>query len=121
MSTDIVSPTGSRALIPPDTTRTTMAPFIEKNVSTMGPIPARPSGYHSGFIDEGREPGRTGTKKSARASLMMVVADGFGIRSGDVRAQVAVVKSPHNAALLHDDIAGSDDLRRDRLRERQPV
>ncbi|MEU0846261.1 polyprenyl synthetase family protein [Streptomyces sp. NPDC005962] len=111
MSADIASPTRSRALTSPDTARTTVAPFIEKNVSAMEPTQARICGYHFDFIDESGELSRTDTGKLTRASIMMAVADGFGIRPEDVRVQAAV-KSPHNAALLHDAIADSDDLRR---------
>ncbi|MFD4523354.1 polyprenyl synthetase family protein [Streptomyces sp. NPDC058470] len=83
----------------------------------MEPTPARICGYHFGFIGESREPSRIGTGKPTRARLTMTVADGFGMRPEDVRVQAAV-ESPHNAALLRDDIADSDDLRRGRSRGR---
>ncbi|MFJ1646848.1 polyprenyl synthetase family protein [Streptomyces sp. NPDC088258] len=83
----------------------------------MKPGLAPMRGYPIGFIGESGERGRTDTRKPTRASLTMAVADGFGIRPGDVRVRAAV-ETPHNAALLHDDIADSDHPRRGRPRVR---
>ncbi|WP_328825903.1 polyprenyl synthetase family protein [Streptomyces ureilyticus] len=80
----------------------------------LEPSLARICGYHLGFIDEHGDPSRGGDGKLTRASLMMAVADGVGLRPEDVQSQAAAVELLHNATLLHDDIADTDELRRSR-------
>ncbi|MEK8144742.1 polyprenyl synthetase family protein [Streptomyces sp. M10(2022)] len=67
-----------------------------------------------GFVDADGTPSSTGAGKLTRASLMMAVAAGVGVRPENVRSQAAAVELLHNATLLHDDIADADELRRGR-------
>ncbi|MFJ2557693.1 MULTISPECIES: polyprenyl synthetase family protein [unclassified Streptomyces] len=115
MSTHVASSTGSQALLSPSIVRSTVLPVIEQQVSALDPPAlARICRYHLGFIDEQGEPSSTGDGKLTRASLMTAVADGVGLRPEDVQFQAAAVELLHNATLLHDDIADTDELRRGR-------
>ncbi|MFJ8330133.1 polyprenyl synthetase family protein [Streptomyces sp. NPDC094437] len=114
MSTHVTSPTGPPALVAPRTVRSTVLPVIQQQVSALEPTLSRVCRYHLGFTDEHGDPSTGGVGKLTRASLMMAVADGVGLRPQDVQAQAAAVELLHNATLLHDDIADGDDLRRGR-------
>ncbi|MFE1173096.1 polyprenyl synthetase family protein [Streptomyces sp. NPDC058773] len=114
MSTHVAASTGSRALLSPRVVRSTVVPVIRHQVSALEPTLARICGYHLGFIDEHGDPSSGGDGKLTRAGLMMAVADGVGLRPEDVQSQAAAVELLHNATLLHDDIADTDELRRGR-------
>ncbi|MFJ1746833.1 polyprenyl synthetase family protein [Streptomyces sp. NPDC088116] len=114
MSTDVTSSAGLQDLLSPRVVRSTVLPFIQQQVSELESTLSRVCRYHLGFIDEHGDPSSGGDGKLTRASLMMAVADGVGLRPEDVRSQAAAVELLHNATLLHDDIADSDELRRGR-------
>ncbi|WP_328680836.1 polyprenyl synthetase family protein [Streptomyces sp. NBC_00322] len=114
MSTHVTLSTGSQALLSPRVVRSTVLPVIQQQVSVLEPTLVRICGYHLGFIDEHGDPSSGGDGKLTRASLMMAVADGVGLRPEDVQSQAAAVELLHNATLLHDDIADADELRRGR-------
>ncbi|WP_411146704.1 polyprenyl synthetase family protein [Streptomyces sp. x-80] len=114
MSTHVTSPTGFQALLSPRVVRSTVLPVIQQQVSVLEPTLAQVCRYHLGFIDEHGDPSSGGDGKLTRASLMMAVADGVGLRPEDVQSQAAAVELLHNATLLHDDIADTDELRRGR-------
>ncbi|MFE6177095.1 polyprenyl synthetase family protein [Streptomyces sp. NPDC056464] len=114
MSTHVTSSTGSKALFSPGVARSAVFPVIQQQVSALEPTLARICGYHLGFIDEHGDPTSGENGKLTRASLMMAVADGFGLRPEDVQSQAAAVELLHNATLIHDDIADTDELRRGR-------
>lgn len=89
-------------------------PVVRQQVSALEPTLARICAYHLGFADERGEPtGATGGKLT-RASLMMLAAEGVGLRAQDVRYQAAALELLHNSTLIHDDIIDADELRRGR-------
>ncbi|MFJ1596165.1 polyprenyl synthetase family protein [Streptomyces sp. NPDC088261] len=95
--------------------RSTVLPVIQQQVSLLDPPTlARICRYHLGFIDEHGDPSVGGDGKLTRASLMTAVADGVGLRPEDIQSPAAAVELLHNATLLHDDIADTDELRRGR-------
>lgn len=114
MSTHVTSSTRPQALFSPGVARSAVFPVMRHQVSTLEPSLARICGYHLGFLDEHGDPASGGYGKLTRASLMMAVAEGVGLRPEDVRSQAAAVELLHNATLVHDDIADADDLRRGR-------
>ncbi|MFJ2645171.1 polyprenyl synthetase family protein [Streptomyces sp. NPDC087420] len=115
MSTRVTSPAGSQALLSPNVVRSTVLPVIQQKVSLLDPPTlARICRYHLGFIDEHGDPSTEGVGKLTRAGLMTAVADGVGLLPEDVRSPAAAVELLHNATLVHDDIADTDELRRGR-------
>ncbi|MFJ5102167.1 polyprenyl synthetase family protein [Streptomyces sp. NPDC088554] len=114
MSAHVTLSTRFQALRSPSVVRSTVLPVIQQRVSVLEPTLARICSYHLGFIDEHGDPSSGGDGKLTRASLMMAVADGIGLRPEDVQSQAAAVELLHNATLLHDDIADTDELRRGR-------
>lgn len=114
MSTLGTSPTGLRTLLSPGTVRSAVLPVVRQQVSALEPTLARISSYHLGFTDEHGEPVGAGGGKLTRATLMMLAAEGVGLRPEDVRAQAAALELLHNSTLIHDDIIDADELRRGR-------
>ncbi|MFD4669575.1 polyprenyl synthetase family protein [Lentzea sp. NPDC058450] len=111
MSTLDTSVTG---LAPPRTVRSEVLPVVRQQVSALEPTLARICSYHLGLIDERGEPISAASGKMTRAALMMVTAEGLGLRANDVLLPAAALELLHNSTLIHDDIIDADDLRRGR-------
>jgi geranylgeranyl diphosphate synthase, type I len=111
MSTLDTSATG---LASPRTVRSEVLPVVRQQVSELEPALARVCSYHLGLTDERGAPADAASGKMTRAALMMVTAEGVGLRTEDVLLPAAALELLHNSTLIHDDIIDADDLRRGR-------
>ncbi|WP_432253383.1 polyprenyl synthetase family protein [Streptomyces sp. HNM1019] len=113
MSALDTSSTGLQAFLSPRMVQSTVSPVMRQQTSALEPTLARICSYHLGFTDERGDPS-SAEGKLTRSALMMMAADGVGLRPEDMRCQAAAMELLHNSTLIHDDIIDGDELRRGR-------
>ncbi|OHB18794.1 MAG: hypothetical protein A2854_02920 [Parcubacteria group bacterium RIFCSPHIGHO2_01_FULL_56_18] len=69
--------------------------------------------YFMGYIDAEFKPSSIESGKRFRPALLLLIADGYGVRDKTLAAAVAI-ELFHNFTLIHDDVEDHDEFRRNR-------